>query len=376
MRPFLLRGHTRPITQVVYNREGDLILTSGTDRVVNIWYSDNGERLGSLGADFGEGHKRIDGQHRSVIWTVDINRQSTQAVTGSGDMSCKVWDVENGKPIVSYDSDSMNKGQKFGSSIRSVQWSLDGRYFIATQDRQMTEFAKVFVVDSRADPADSVIKSWRITNDMVMDTKTKWGWMDESVLTGNDKGVLQKWDWRHMKYERSNDTNELGIPSAQVKAHMKNIKDLVLNDDRTMCMTSSKDHKVKIWDYLENDFHQVREIEHPSNANSCCFNPFKNHIAVGGGEDAKSVTQSGAQGHFETYLYNYITNEQIGTFKGHFSPINSLAWHPNGKQICTGGEEGNARVNNLDKSYLEFKEHELDLVMEDPNYIPIDTIAV
>merc|ERR1712050_770211 len=110
-----------------------------------------------------------------------------------------------------------------------------------------------------------------------------------------------------MKYERSNDTNELGIPSAQVKAHMKNIKDLVLNDDRTMCMTSSKDHKVKIWDYLENDFHQVREIEHPSNANSCCFNPFN----------------------------NYITNEQIGTFKGHFSPINSLAWHPNGKQICT-----------------------------------------
>lgn len=378
MRPIVVQGHTRPITQVVYNREGDLILTSGTDRVVNVWYSDNGERLGSLGADYGEGHKRIEGQHRSVIWSVDINRQSTHAVTGSGDISCKIWDVEFGTPIVTYNSDSMKDGKDtFGSSIRSVQWSLDGNYFVCTQDRQMTAFAKVFVIDKRCDPSSSVVKSWRISNDMLMDTKVKWGWMDETILTANDKGVLEKWDWKHMKYEhkKPDQPEAKGIPLTSVDAHTKQTKDLTLSDDRTTCMTSSKDRKVRIWDVMQDDeFELIREVEHPSNANSCCFNPLKNHIAVGGGEDAKQVAGSAAHGHFETYLYNLISQEQIGTFKGHFSPITSLAWHPNGKQICTGGEEGNARINNLDKSYLDYKEVEMDMVKEDPNYIPVEMV--
>ena len=49
MRPYVLMGHSRPLTQVVYNREGDLIFTTGKDNVANIWFSSNGERLGSFG---------------------------------------------------------------------------------------------------------------------------------------------------------------------------------------------------------------------------------------------------------------------------------------------------------------------------------------
>lgn len=376
MKPFVLRGHTRPITQVVYNREGDLIFTSGTDRVVNVWFSENGERLGSLGNDYGEGHERVKDQHRSVIWSVDINRDTTQAITGSGDISCKIWDVEYGRVNTTYNDESMGQGVGFGSSVRSVQWSMDGNLFAAIQDRQMTHFAKVFILDKRCDPAQSVVKSWCISSEMLMDTKLRWGFMDETILTANDKGVLQKWDWKNIEYTnaKNNANVQVGRSLCNENAHKKQIKDLVLTHDRTMCMTSSKDKKTKIWDCMsDNEFELICEVEHPSNANSACFNPVKNHIAVGGGEDAKSVAGSAAHGHFETYLYNTVSRETIGTFKGHFSPITSLAWHPNGHQICTAGEEGNARINNLDKTYMDYKDPEMS-VMDSTNFIKFEEV--
>lgn len=60
----MLQGHTRPLTQIKYNREGDLLFTVAKDNTVNCWYSHNGERLGTY-----EGHV-------GSLWTVDANSES------------------------------------------------------------------------------------------------------------------------------------------------------------------------------------------------------------------------------------------------------------------------------------------------------------
>jgi len=374
MKPIILNGHTRPIQEIMYNREGDLIFSCGADRLINVWYSENGERLGSLGNDYGEGVPRIDGQHRSVIWSCDVTRDSLHCVSGSGDATAKLWDVSNGKCIDTY---------QFGSSVRAVRLSMDGNLFAVTQDRQMTHYAKVFICDRRipgggeqevrtgTNPA--VVKSWKISQEMRMNTKLQWGFMDDTIITADDQGVIQKWDWQNL----SIDSNELGRAMQTRKGHDKEIKDLVLNKDRTIMMTCSRDRKVRLWDCMgEDNFDCVREVEHIANANSCAFNPNDNfnHIVVAGGDDAKNITTQGGSGNFETYLYNYISQDSIGYFKGHFSPVNSIAFHPNGKQIVTGAEEGNARICNLDKSYLEYKEPEMELVKEDVDFIPVRSI--
>ena len=61
MRPILLQGHTRSLTQIKYNREGDLLFSVSKDKVVNVWYSHNGERLGTYNG------------HLGSVWTVDVN---------------------------------------------------------------------------------------------------------------------------------------------------------------------------------------------------------------------------------------------------------------------------------------------------------------
>lgn len=61
MRPILLQGHTRSLTQIKYNREGDLLFSVSKDKIVNVWYSHNGERLGTYNG------------HVGSVWTVDVN---------------------------------------------------------------------------------------------------------------------------------------------------------------------------------------------------------------------------------------------------------------------------------------------------------------
>lgn len=73
----MLQGHERSVTQIKYNREGDLLFSSSKDQKPNVWFSLNGERLGTF-----------DG-HQGAVWCIDVDWSSTKFMSGSGDMSAK-----------------------------------------------------------------------------------------------------------------------------------------------------------------------------------------------------------------------------------------------------------------------------------------------
>lgn len=80
----MLQGHERAITQIKYNREGDLLFSSAKDNAPNVWFALNGERLGSYMG------------HQGVVWCFDVNWETTRFLTGAGDNSLRLWDVSNG----------------------------------------------------------------------------------------------------------------------------------------------------------------------------------------------------------------------------------------------------------------------------------------
>lgn len=43
-----------------FNREGDLLVTCGKDNLVNLWWTDNGERAGTFNG------------HNGACWTTDM----------------------------------------------------------------------------------------------------------------------------------------------------------------------------------------------------------------------------------------------------------------------------------------------------------------
>ena len=55
-------------------------------------------------------------------------------------------------------------------------------------------------------------------------------------------------------------------------------------------------------------------------------------MVLGGGQEAMDVTTTSTRiGKFDARFFHLIFEEEFGRIKGHFGPINSAAFHPDGK---------------------------------------------
>ena len=74
----MLQGHERSITQIKFNEEGDLLFSASKDSIPNVWYSINGERLGTYNG------------HQGTIWSIDVKWDSSLFCTGSADTTMRL----------------------------------------------------------------------------------------------------------------------------------------------------------------------------------------------------------------------------------------------------------------------------------------------
>ncbi|KAG4140523.1 hypothetical protein ERO13_D06G023250v2 [Gossypium hirsutum] len=103
MRPILMKGHERPLTFLKYNRDGDLLFSCAKDHTPTVWFADNGERIGTYRG------------HNGAVWSCDVSRDSMRLITGSADQTVKLWNVQTGAQLCTFN---------FGSPARSVDFSV------------------------------------------------------------------------------------------------------------------------------------------------------------------------------------------------------------------------------------------------------------
>merc|ERR1719198_1491054 len=162
---------------------------------------------------------------------------------------------------------------------------------------------------------------------------------DNRILTSFSDGTLRVLDpYAHKEVHR-------------VQAHEKKFF-FSFNADKTLVITASADQYSRLWDLESFECLKTYRTDRPLNA--CVISPLKDHIFLGGGQDAMSVTTTaGSRGHFECCLWEMIYEEEFGRIKGHFGPINTLAVNPDGRSYCSGSEDGYVRLHFFDAGYLE-----------------------
>ncbi|XP_049859860.1 eukaryotic translation initiation factor 3 subunit I [Schistocerca gregaria] len=322
MKPLLLHGHDRPITQIKYNREGDLLFSASKGQEPNVWYSVNGERLGTFNG------------HSGAVWTIDVNWDTTRFMSGAADNTVKLWDCETGVNIGTVPANS---------SVRTCAFSYSATMAVYSTDKHYGFNCEIHVIDVRnADNSiahQEPILKLPVTGPRV--TSAVWGILDETVITGHEDGVLRLWDLRSCK-ER-----------ASVSDHTRSINDMQLSKDGTMFITASKDHTSKLFDTDTLMCLKCYKTDRP--CNSAAISPIKNHVVLGGGQEAMDVTTTSTRsGKFESRFFHLIFEEEFARVKGHFGPINSVAFHPDGRSFSTGGEDGYVRIQSFDQSYFDF----------------------
>lgn len=331
MRPYLLQGHERPITVVKYNHDGDLLFSASKDQIPCIWRVENGERIGTF-----HGHK-------GTVWDLDPDRFSNCLLTASADATVKLWSCETGECLQTFP----HRGP-----VRGVAWSDDNKLFATISDPFVEHNAKISIFDSRdggdGDGDETIEPVLEIdvpkeNNKRVQMTNIWWTYLNEHLMVSFDNGLIRLYD------------PQTGDMEDEFRAHEKKINRLQFNREKTMFITSSADFTSKLYDAVNLKHLKTYITDRP--VNDAVISETKDHILLGGGQEAMSVTTtSGKVGKFETRFFWLVYEEEFGTVKGHFGPINALAINPNGRNYASGAEDGYVRLHFFDKSYLDMKD--------------------
>lgn len=124
----MLQGHERAITQIKYNREGDLLFSAAKDKKPNVWFSINGERLGTYNG------------HNGAIWCIDIDWNTTNFMSGSADATCNIWDARTAQVKHVFQT---------ANAVRTCGFSYSGNIVMYTTDSTLKEKCYIILRDLR-----------------------------------------------------------------------------------------------------------------------------------------------------------------------------------------------------------------------------------
>ncbi|KIM93051.1 hypothetical protein OIDMADRAFT_107011 [Oidiodendron maius Zn] len=324
MRPILLQGHERALTQIRYNRDGDIIFSTAKDQHICAWFAHNGERLGTYHG------------HQGALWTVDVDPTSTIIASGAADNTVRLWDIKSGKCL---------KVWNFDTAVKRVEFNEDGSRLLAVTEKRMGFLGTIVVLaitlDAEAEQSDERVMT--ISCEESKATVAGWSYMSKYIIAGHEDGSVSQYDAK---------TGE-ALDNVQVHELDMLITDLQWSQDRTYFITACKDKTAKLINARNLEVLKTYVADTP--LNSASITPKKDFVILGGGQAAMDVTTTAArQGKFEARFYHKIFEEEIGRVRGHFGPLNTVAANPNGKGYASGGEDGYVRVHQFDKAYFDF----------------------
>ena len=132
-----------------------------------------------------------------------------------------------------------------------------------------------------------------------------------------------------------------------------------MSHDFTMLFTGSRDGSSKL--LHPETFEEIRKYSFGGRpCRAVAVSPLhdsdqwqKFHILMGGGQDARDValTDEGAGG-FEIRLSSIIFNEQLSEIHGHFGPVHTIDFSPDGFAFASGGEDGYVHYHRFPPEYF------------------------
>lgn len=367
---------------IKYNRDGDLLFTVAKDHVPSVWYADNGEHIGTYTG------------HTGAVWCIAVNESSTMLLTGSADNSARLWDVETGETLIVY---------KHPAPVRAVNFSLGDDKFLTALDNIMGNKPVISVYElprnvrqSKGAEGPSALLQF-VGHDGKIN-RAIWGALNKTIISCSDDTTIRV---------HNSLTGEL---LRRVDAHTNKVVDIQFAWDFSFLISASKDGSAKLWDPESFECLKTYETDRP--LNSAHISPLKDcpYVIVGGGQDAMSVTTTSSKmGKLDAVFFHLVFEDELGSVKGHFGPINTLQIAPHGRRcvarapsraapcarvpqvtaaglcrsralprsprapVCgacsfaSGGEDGYVRIHHFDKSYFTAEEEALNPTFLQPS---------
>ncbi|XP_026470555.1 serine-threonine kinase receptor-associated protein [Ctenocephalides felis] len=286
--PLTCSGHTRPVVHLDFSditECGYFLISACKDGKPMLRQGDTGDWIGTF-----QGHK-------GAVWGVALNSQATRAATGAADFTGKVWDAITGNEVQSFQHKHI---------VKSVTFSSDSK-LLATGSNE--KLIRIFDLNQ----PDNEAQVFTGHNGGIKRALFCRG--DSCIVSCADDKTMRLWDRTLCK-----EIHRVDFPAAP--------SSLELSKDGSI-LTATHGDTVSFWD--ASSFQRLCEAKVPTTAASASLHPDKS-IFVCGGDDLK------------VYKFDYATGNEIESFKGHFGPIHTVQFSPDGELYASGSEDGTLRL--------------------------------
>ena len=292
MKPLVLKGHSMPITDIMFNKDNDLLFSASKDRNITLWSSEYGERIGTY-------------YHGAAIYSMDIDDQSKYLISSDSTGFVYIWEASNGEIIHKFSLDKLPLIHSVNFNYKNdlISVGYGGRSAGSDSCIDIYKFADLLQKKEKTKP----IKQILIPKDKI--SKTRWFDLGKSLIATSEKGVIYKYD-----YESKN-------LLLQKKVHDNIIMDMDISPKEELILTASKDGKAKV---INPDTFDIMSELFPQN-------PVRNINAC----------------KFKTLIYDCMFGQELGAILGHFGPVNALAISSDGELLASGSEESSVRVHRI-----------------------------
>jgi WD40 repeat protein len=329
-----LEGHTKFITSCAISPDGKRIVSGSGDKTLKIWDLESGAELATI-----KGHTK-------EVKACAISPDGRRIISGSADMTLKVWDVETGAELALLEGHTDDvfscaispDGKRIisGSWDNTLKvWDLDNGTELATLKGHTEGVISCAISPNGkrivSGSADKTLKVWDMENKAELATLIGHGnYVNSCAISPDGNRIVSgSWDKTLKVWDMEN-----GVELATLEGHIESVNACAISPDGNRIVSGSEDKTLKIWD-METGAELATFRGHTSGVYSLAISPDGKHIISSSGDETLKV-------------WDMKNKAELATLIGHGNYVNSCAISPDGNRIVSGSEDKTLKIWDME----------------------------
>jgi len=339
MKPIILSGHCRPIKDLKFTSNSEHLFSGSIDRNVILWATETGQKIMTY-------------QHTAAVNTIGVTSDSKLLVTGDNTGTSYIWDVNGGNLLKKMENDALLnlKSLTISNDDKRVILIQSGRNKDSTSSVDMYNLLDIFMKSCGTLSIQAFEPLFHLESLKAQKyISPRFTKDDNRLYLSRDDGYIELIE-----------INEKKKVIKEKKFHNDVIMDFDLSNNDDLLLTASLDGTSHVIDTENYEVIHTFKPQNPTrNINACKLLPSvlnnkenweneRYHAVISGGQDCRNVTTTNAkEGGFDLEFVNFLTSESVGSIKGHFGPVNTLAFSKDGRILVSGAEDSTVRIQNM-----------------------------
>ncbi|MGI2908385.1 protein kinase domain-containing protein [Tolypothrix sp. VBCCA 56010] len=292
-QPDTLKGHSSDVNSVTFSPDGQMLVTGSDDLTIKLWNLATKQEI------------RTFKGHSSYIYAIAISPDGQTIASGSFDKTIKLWNLNTGEEIRTL------KGHS--NSVASVAFSPDGKLLASSS-------------------LDKTIKLWNLQTNKEIRTFTGHSGGVASIAFSPDGLTLASgsYDKTIKLWQIAN-----GKQIRTLTGHLDLVSSIAFSPDGQQLASGSKDKTIKLWNV--NTGKEIRTLTgHNDKVTSVAYIP-----KGGYSKNPDSVIVASGSNDNTIKLWDTATGREIRTLKKDSGYVYAIAISPDGRTLASGGSADN-----------------------------------